>query len=41
MYTEDIKTIKEHVWNYLVNKKVLKNAEYDLYDTTKDTRTHT
>ena len=29
--TEDIKTMKEHIWNYLVNKKVLKNPEYDFY----------
>ena len=23
--------MKELIWNYLVNKKVLKNPEYDLY----------
>ena len=29
--TEDITTMKEHIWNYLVNKKVLRNPEYDFY----------
>ncbi len=29
--TEDIQTMKEHTWNYVVNKKVLNNSEYVLY----------
>ena len=29
--TEDINTMKEHIWNYIVNKNVLNKPEYVLY----------
>ena len=28
---EDIKIMKEHIWNYVVNKKMLNKPEYVLY----------
>ena len=29
--TEDIRTMEEHIWNYVVNKKVLNKPEYVIY----------
>ncbi len=31
MNTEHIRTVKEHIWNHVVSKKVLNKPEYVLY----------